>query len=96
MTSSVTVYPCMRSASLTFVVDTYAFEGMADTTALVLYKVDTSNQDKVDRTKSTHLCWRRIVLLEILLRKYGGFVDCRWALYTCKSIPLCSENVGCL
>jgi len=45
--SSVTVYSCMRSASLMFVVEAYAFEGMAVTAALVFYKIDPSDQDKV-------------------------------------------------
>lgn len=37
----------MRSASLTFVVDADAFEGMVVTTTLVLYKIDSSDQVKV-------------------------------------------------
>ena len=79
MSSSVTVYSRVRSASLTFVVSAYTSEGVADTTALVLYEIDSSNQDKVGCTKNTHLCWRCIVLLEILSRGYGGRDEHCWA-----------------
>jgi hypothetical protein len=69
---SVTVYPRVRSASLTFVVDVYAFEGMTVTTIswFVLYRICNSVRGKVGIPKyAPHLDRRYNVFLEILLKR---------------------------